>query len=177
MEDMLNPLASASCGGGVTTHRKDANTIAHGGSVLTLVFTLSLSFSFFLLLLLLLLQRQREEVGGGGGRGRFLPLQHVPGPAAARFTSLYRVYLVWSGRGPARLRELHRRYGPVVRTGPAHVSVADPSALTVVYGFGGGFVKVLFFFSPCVAWFARPLYLSPSTPHLPIALLGRFAIC
>ena len=69
-------------------------------------------------------------------------LWHVPGPFLARFTGLYRVFLLWSGECPWKIHELHKRYGSVVRTGPNHVIVSDPSALFSIYGSGGRFRKV-----------------------------------
>ena len=70
-------------------------------------------------------------------------LSHVPGPFLARFTGLYRVFLLWSGECPPKIHELHKRYGPIVRTGPNHVIVSDPSALFNIYGSGGRFRKVV----------------------------------
>lgn len=69
-------------------------------------------------------------------------LWHIPGPFLARFTGVYRVFLLWSGECHWKIHELHKQYGPVVRTGPNHVIVSDPSALFSIYGSGGRFRKV-----------------------------------
>ena len=61
-------------------------------------------------------------------------LREIPGPFLAKVTALYRVSMFWRGDGLARILTLHGKYGPVVRTGPRHVLVADPDALFVIYG-------------------------------------------
>ena len=72
-------------------------------------------------------------------------LAHIPGPRLAALTSLYQVYYMfpWSSGGSKRAgrrweetdvhRELHARYGPVVRYGPNLVLVNLPHALPQVY--------------------------------------------
>lgn len=70
-------------------------------------------------------------------------LRKLPGPAVAQFSSLYRLYMVWSGNGPANIRKLHQKYGPIVRTGPSHVLVAEPAMLSVIYPAGPTFTKVV----------------------------------
>ncbi|KAH6988450.1 cytochrome P450 [Ilyonectria destructans] len=57
-------------------------------------------------------------------------LRNIPGP--------------W-GDAPLRYRELHQRYGAIVRTGPNHVSVSDPSMIPVIYGIGRNFKKTSFY--------------------------------
>ncbi len=69
-------------------------------------------------------------------------LRNVPGPFWARVSSLYRVGLVYRGDGVQNYRQLHEKYGPVVRTGPYHVSVSDPSIVPLVYGIASKFRKV-----------------------------------
>jgi hypothetical protein len=66
---------------------------------------------------------------------RFLtPLAKIPGPFSA---SLSRLWLIrHSVRGDIHqvFIDLHRQYGPVVRTGPTEVSIADPAAIKPIYG-------------------------------------------
>lgn len=71
-------------------------------------------------------------------------LSSLPGPKWARFTQLYRVYRLWSGQAPAVYLELHEKYGPIVRTGPNAVSIADPMAVPAIYGISSNFLKVIF---------------------------------
>lgn len=37
--------------------------------------------------------------------------------------------------------EAHKKYGPLVRIQPNHVSVADPEAIPVIYSMTGGWLK------------------------------------
>lgn len=69
-------------------------------------------------------------------------LSPLPGPKWARFTGLYRVYRLWSGQAPAVYLHLHEQYGPIVRTGPDTVSIADPSTIPTIYGISSNFLKV-----------------------------------
>ena len=75
-------------------------------------------------------------------------LRSLPGPFLAKFTSLYRVLLLCDGRGPQRIKRLHRTYGPILRIGPRHVYVCDPTIVPAVYGDGDRFRKVL----PNITW-------------------------
>lgn len=69
------------------------------------------------------------------------PLKNVPGPFWAKLSGLYRVNLVWDGACGPKTETLHRRYGPLVRTGPKHVLFSDPEALHAVYDSRTKFVK------------------------------------
>ncbi len=68
----------------------------------------------------------------------------LPGPKWAPFTPLYRVYRLWSGQAPAVYLELHEQYGPIVRTGPNTVSIADPATIPTLYGISSSFLKVIY---------------------------------
>ncbi|KAG5765521.1 hypothetical protein H9Q72_006408 [Fusarium xylarioides] len=69
-------------------------------------------------------------------------LRYIPGPWLARYTGLYRLSLVYKGDSPRQYQLLHERYGPIVRTGPSHVSISDPAMIPVIYGIGKNFQKV-----------------------------------
>lgn len=69
-------------------------------------------------------------------------LRSLPGPWLAHITSLYRIKLVWKGGAVRNYSALHRKYGPIVRTGSNHISVADPSAVPLIYGISSKFTKV-----------------------------------
>jgi hypothetical protein len=60
-------------------------------------------------------------------------LSPLPGPKWARFT----------GQAPAVYLQLHEQYGPIVRTGPNTVSIADPATIPTIYGISSHFLKVL----------------------------------
>jgi len=76
-------------------------------------------------------------------------LRSIPGPFLASVTDLWRAYLFRSGLLASELRSLHEQFGPVVRTGPNHVSVSDPSAVSIVYSTNPVWVKVFCSVSLC----------------------------
>ncbi|CAE6422982.1 unnamed protein product [Rhizoctonia solani] len=63
------------------------------------------------------------------------------GPWPASFTNAWLSGVVKSGKSGEALLELHKKYGPFVRIGPNHISIADPDALEVVYKHGNGLLK------------------------------------
>ena len=79
-------------------------------------------------------------------------LRNLPGPFFARFSGLYRLSLVTKGDAPRQYRNVHERYGLVVRVGPNHVSIADPTLIPVIYGINNNYLKTRFYStsqSPC----------------------------
>lgn len=69
-------------------------------------------------------------------------LYRVPGPLVAKFSNLWRVKFVWSGDAHEQYRVLHEKYGPIVRTAPEVVDIADPSVIQTIYGINSKFLKV-----------------------------------
>lgn len=69
-------------------------------------------------------------------------LRKLPGHWLASFSRLYKIFLVYDGRCPEKEREMHKKYGTVVRTGPHHVSFSDPAAISSIYGIAANFLKV-----------------------------------
>jgi hypothetical protein len=63
----------------------------------------------------------------------FHPLAHIPGPFLESITILARVYQLRKGTIPYYERELHRKYGPVVRIGPNLVASNDPRHIGIIY--------------------------------------------
>jgi hypothetical protein len=74
-------------------------------------------------------------------------LKSLPGLLWARFSSLYRISMVWKGKAPERYLQVHRKYGPIVRIGPNAVSIYDAGAIPILYGISTRFVKVCFIIS------------------------------
>ncbi|KAJ9610999.1 hypothetical protein H2204_015284 [Knufia peltigerae] len=72
-------------------------------------------------------------------------LRSIPGPCLARFTGVYRLSLVWKGDAPEQYRNVHAKHGKIVRVGPNHVSVSDPSEIQTIYGVGSKFLKTEFY--------------------------------
>ena len=69
-------------------------------------------------------------------------LNAVPGPFLAGFSSLWRLIDVWGGSAQWTVIRLHHELGPLVRTGPKHVSVSDPEAISTIYAVKPRFLKV-----------------------------------
>ena len=69
-------------------------------------------------------------------------LARIPGPFLASVSPAWRLLTVWKEDAPRRSIALHKKYGPVVRVGPKHVSVSSPEALQLVYSFKTAFAKV-----------------------------------
>lgn len=67
----------------------------------------------------------------------FHPLRSVPGPKLAALTPWYEFYYDClksrGGQFSAHIRQLHAKYGPIVRVGPNHVHVNDPAYFDILY--------------------------------------------
>ncbi|KAL8657032.1 MAG: hypothetical protein Q9226_002324 [Calogaya cf. arnoldii] len=72
-------------------------------------------------------------------------LRRVPGPPLARFTNLWLLYHARRGRRYLAVDAAHKRYGPMVRIQPDHVSIADPDAIPIIYSHTGGWTKSSFY--------------------------------
>ncbi|KAJ5983857.1 hypothetical protein N7481_005956 [Penicillium waksmanii] len=68
-------------------------------------------------------------------------INKVPGPFSASFSNIWIGLSARRGRKYAAVDWAHRQYGKVVRIGFNHVSIADETALKIVYGHGNGFLK------------------------------------
>src|SRR4051794_2687573 len=68
-------------------------------------------------------------------------LRDIPGPFAAKFTRLWLLFQARKGKRYLSVNEAHEKYGKLVRIQPDHVSIADESAIQIVYGHGNGFLK------------------------------------
>lgn len=68
-------------------------------------------------------------------------LKKVPGPLLAKFSSLWLLIQCRKARRFQAVDNAHKRYGPLVRIQPDHVSVADADAIQAIYGHGNGFLK------------------------------------
>lgn len=68
-------------------------------------------------------------------------IRSVPGPVLAAFSNLWLMYQCRRGRRYLAVDDAHKKYGPLVRIQPDHVSVADPEAIPVIYSHTGGWLK------------------------------------
>ncbi|KAG7093197.1 hypothetical protein E1B28_006887 [Marasmius oreades] len=67
----------------------------------------------------------------------FHPLADVPGPALAKVSKLYGVWIWLKGQRHIRYKEMHEEYGPIIRIAPNEISVIDLDAMKAVLGPGG----------------------------------------
>ena len=63
------------------------------------------------------------------------PLKHIPGPTLARATYLYEWYydICLSGQYTFKIKELHKRHGPVIRINPDQVHIDDPDYFDEIF--------------------------------------------
>ncbi|KAK2686950.1 hypothetical protein QWA68_014116 [Fusarium oxysporum] len=71
----------------------------------------------------------------------FSPLRHVPGPSSTKLTGAAVWLSTIQGRRVYKLEELHRKYGPIVRTGPNEVSISNWRHLRTIYLNTKGMIK------------------------------------
>lgn len=71
----------------------------------------------------------------------FHPLAKIPGPFFASLTRLWITKHSWDGDMNTTIISLHKKYGPLVRTGPNELSVSDITAIKTIYGAGTQFRK------------------------------------
>lgn len=64
----------------------------------------------------------------------FHPLRRFPGPLVSRATNLWRISKLFSGNLHQSVRQLHEKYGPVVRIAPHELSFIEPQAWKDIYG-------------------------------------------
>ena len=83
-------------------------------------------------------------------------LINIPGPPVAAYTKLWRLYDVWKGQAHMTAIDIHKKYGPVVRIGPNHVSIADPAMIPIIYGTMDNFTKTGFYPIQSISWKKKP---------------------
>ncbi|KAK0489270.1 cytochrome P450 monooxygenase [Armillaria novae-zelandiae] len=75
----------------------------------------------------------------------FHRLRSYPGPLVAKFSDVWLAYVSYQGNRSEVIHDIHKKYGPIVRLAPNHVSVALPDAQNLVYGHGNGALKSSFY--------------------------------
>ncbi|OBT45127.1 hypothetical protein VE00_04279 [Pseudogymnoascus sp. WSF 3629] len=68
-------------------------------------------------------------------------LRELPGPVLARFPLLWKVWVHIKGDGHVVYQSIHKRYGPIVRTGPNSVSIGDAAMIPEIYLSGHSYLK------------------------------------
>lgn len=69
-------------------------------------------------------------------------LRHISGPFIASFSNWWKIKAAWQEQMPQQNIALHKKYGPLVRIGPNMISVDDPAAMNIIYGFKSIYHKV-----------------------------------
>lgn len=69
-------------------------------------------------------------------------ISHIPGPFIGSISNFWKISAAWNEEFPQRNIAAHRKYGPLVRVGPNMISVDDPAALNIIYGFKPIYLKV-----------------------------------
>jgi hypothetical protein len=72
-------------------------------------------------------------------------LRKIPGPEVYAFTSWALAYDAFHTKMVFSIRQLHQKYGPVVRISPNEVSFNSLTALRTIYGAGSGFERTRFY--------------------------------
>ncbi|GAB1522341.1 hypothetical protein RhiTH_005455 [Rhizoctonia solani] len=67
--------------------------------------------------------------------------RRFPGPWSAVLSNSWKSSAVKTGKACNTMFEIHQKYGPFVRIGPNHISIADPDALEDIYKHGNGLLK------------------------------------
>ncbi|CVK91793.1 related to pisatin demethylase / cytochrome P450 monooxygenase [Fusarium proliferatum] len=73
------------------------------------------------------------------------PLRKYPGPGLAGWTNLWRLRTVMKGSYHIKIKELHEKYGPVVRIGPNTLDFDIPELIKTIYGTDGKWRKPEFY--------------------------------
>ncbi|KAI9465313.1 cytochrome P450 monooxygenase pc-bph [Lactarius psammicola] len=72
-------------------------------------------------------------------------LRSFPGPWLAHFSDLWLGRVARRGHRSEVVHELHEKYGTFVRIAPNHLSIANPAAVPIIYGYGSGSLKSNFY--------------------------------
>ena len=72
----------------------------------------------------------------------FSALRNIPGPFLAKFTDLWRLCSMLGRRPEITQRQLHDKYGPVVRLGPNMISISEPAMIDEIYSRKTTLIKV-----------------------------------
>ncbi|KAH7371279.1 cytochrome P450 [Pyrenochaeta sp. MPI-SDFR-AT-0127] len=86
----------------------------------------------------------------------FHPLAKYPGPFFASISRLWLIIDVAKGNAEKTQRQLHARFGSIVRIAPDEIAIADPEAIKVIYAIHSGFTKTDFYVPFRAAWGRYP---------------------
>ncbi|CRG86957.1 hypothetical protein PISL3812_03970 [Talaromyces islandicus] len=72
-------------------------------------------------------------------------LSGIPSRFPAQFTNLWAFWITYTGNSVRGVHKLHLDKGKIVRIKPNHVSIADDSAIQMIYGHGNRLLKTEFY--------------------------------
>ncbi|KAF7536624.1 hypothetical protein G7054_g4385 [Neopestalotiopsis clavispora] len=72
------------------------------------------------------------------------PLRSYPGPPLARWTNIWRFFLVRTGDYHLKIQDLHEKYGPVIRIGPNLLDLDYPELIKIIAVVNGKITYHLF---------------------------------
>ncbi|KAF3483738.1 cyrochrome P450 [Arthroderma uncinatum] len=80
----------------------------------------------------------------------FSPLSRFPGPKIAAITYLYEFYYdaILKGRYIFKVKELHKKYGPIIRISPQELHINDPHFYGVLYSHSNPRDKNYYYLKP-----------------------------
>ncbi|KAI1389365.1 benzoate 4-monooxygenase cytochrome P450 [Hypoxylon trugodes] len=84
-------------------------------------------------------------------------LTSIPGPLIASFSNLWKLAAIYDEDMPGWNKNAHKKYGPVVRIGPSHVSFASPRAFHIIHASRQAFAKSDFYEVGAPAYGGEPL--------------------
>ncbi|PYI19102.1 cytochrome P450 [Aspergillus violaceofuscus CBS 115571] len=94
------------------------------------------------------------------------PLARFPGPPLASISRLWVVLHVARGKTVLEQKELHRRYGPIVRIAPNELIMNDARSLKAIYGANSGSEKTDFYLAFRPPWARYPDHFSATDEQL-----------
>ncbi|KAM5431408.1 hypothetical protein MferCBS31731_007894 [Microsporum ferrugineum] len=81
---------------------------------------------------------------------QFSPLSKFPGPKIAAVTYLYEFYYdaILKGRYIFKVKELHKKYGPIIRISPREIHIDDPHFYSILYSHSNPRDKEYYYLRP-----------------------------
>jgi hypothetical protein len=82
---------------------------------------------------------------------RFNDLRDIPGPWLASVSNLWKLISIYKEDMHLQNASVHDKYGPIVRIGPNHVSLASPESFHAVHASRTAFATVYISFCACAS--------------------------
>ena len=99
------------------------------------------------------------------------PLNKIPGPWYAKFTSAVLKWYEFQARRTIYVHSLHLRYGPTVRIAPNEVAFASASAVKEIYCSGGSGYDKTEFYDLFRVYGRRTMFTTLNKEHVSVPLV------